>query len=379
MPHVRRCTPGCAVSAGRQTWIDSARGIGIVLVVAAHNPGLWREYPVLGQLLMSFCMPAFFAIAGATLVGRAGLRATVLRAAGLLVSYVVMCLLSLPLAIRRADHESLAQTLLGIAYGTGHTIVMVPLWFLPCLAVALLLVLAIDAATARIVPRLSLRSEVLSASAAFGAGLAVLAAQGPPMLAPRQAWGDLAHSGAPLSLDLAGIGAGFIFIGRAVRRLIDAQHGHDHRHLAAAVGATVLLALLVLGFGPRIDMNLRLFEPAVPALLAATLACAAALFMVFLLRHTLVGTLGAKLGTMTLVILWLHAGIEKRAWEAFAMHLPAWLAVFGSIAVGVLVPYGIDRLLAWAPWLRMLIYPQPLLARWKLMKRAAPARQQPAA
>jgi hypothetical protein len=126
-------------------------------------------------------------------------------------------------------------------------------------------------------------------------------------------------------------------------------------------------------------MNLRLFEPAVPALLAATLACAAALFMVFVLRHTLVGTLGAKLGTMTLVILWLHAGIEKRAWEAFAMHLPAPLAVFGSIAVGVLVPYGIDRLLARAPGLRMLIYPQPLLARWKLTRMAAPARQQPAA
>ena len=124
------------MSAEREQWIDSARGIGIVLVVAGHNPGLWREYPELGRMLISFCMPVFFAIVGTTRAGRASLRSTALRVAALLISYGVMCLLSLPLALRRADHESLAQTLLGIVYGTGHTIVMVPLWFLPCLAMA---------------------------------------------------------------------------------------------------------------------------------------------------------------------------------------------------------------------------------------------------
>ncbi|HET7866257.1 MAG TPA: acyltransferase family protein [Burkholderiaceae bacterium] len=365
------------MSAGREQWIDSARGIGMVVVVGAHNPGLWREYPALGQLLMSFCMPAFFAIAGATMTGRAGLHSTLRRAAGLLISYAVMCLLSLPLAIRRPDHESLVHTLLGIAYGTGHTIVMVPLWFLPSLAVALLLVLAIDAATARIAPRLSLRTEALSAAAAFGLGLAVLAAMGPLALTPRLAWGDLAHSGAPLSLDLAGFGAGFVFIGRGVRRLIDGQPEHARRHLPAAVGATVLLMLLYLALRPRINMNLREFQPAVPALLIAAAACVAALFVVFLLRHTLLGMLSAKLGTMTLVILWLHAGIEKRAWETLAGTVPVWLAVCGSIAVGVLAPYGVDRLLALAPRLRMFIYPQPLLARLRL-KKGAGAQQQPA-
>lgn len=365
------------MSAGREQWIDSARGIGIVLVVAGHNPGLWIEYPELGRMLMSFCMPAFFAIAGTTMAGRAGLRSTALRAAGLLVSYAAMCLVSLPLAMRRPDHESLAHTLLGIAYGTGHTIVMVPLWFLPCLAVALLLVQAIDAATLRIAPRLSLRTDALSAAAVFGVGLAVLAAQGPLELAPRLGWGDITRSGAPLSLDLAWFGAGFVFIGRGLRSLIEGQREHERRHLPAALGLAVLFALLYVAVRPRIDMNLREFQPAVPALLVAAVACAAALFIVFLLRHTLLGTLSAKLGTMTLVILWLHAGIEKRAWEAFAMHMPAPLAAFGSIAVGVLVPYGIDRLLAWTPWLRLFIYPQPLLARLKLKKDAL-VRQQPA-
>jgi fucose 4-O-acetylase-like acetyltransferase len=365
------------VSAGREQWIDSARGIGIVLVVAGHNPGLWREYPELGQMLISFCMPVFFALAGTTMAGRSSLRSTMLRAAGLLTSYVVMCLLSLPLAFKRPDHESLAHTLLGIAYGTGHTIVMVPLWFLPGLAAALLLVLAIDAATVRIAPRLSLRAEALSAAAAWGVGLVLLAAQGPLAIAPRLGWGDIVHSGAPLNLDLAWFGAGFVFIGRGLRSLIDGQREHERRLLPAAVGLVVLFALLYVAFWPRMDMNMRVFQPPVPALLIAAVACAAAFFTVFLLRHTLLCTLSAKLGTMTLVILWLHAGIEKRAWEAFAMHIPAPLAVFGSIAVGVLVPYGIDRLLVWTPRLRMFIYPQPLLARLKL-KKGVLVQQQPA-
>lgn len=365
------------MSAGREPWIDSARGIGIVLVVAGHNPGLWRDDPELGRMLFSFCMPLFFAIAGTTLAGRSSLRATALRVAGLLISYAAMCLLSLPLAFRRADHESLAHTLLGIAYGTGHTIVMVPLWFLPGLAAALVLVLAIDAASVRIAPRLSLRTEALSAAAACSMGLAVLAAQGPLAIAARLGWGDIAHSGAPLNLDLAGFGAGFVFIGRGLRSLIQGWREHEGRLLSAAVGLTVLFALLDVAFRPHMDMNLRVFQPAVPALLAATAGCAAALFIVFLLRHTLLGTLGAKLGTLTLAILWLHAGIEKRAWEAFAMHMPAPLAMVGSIAVGVLVPYGIDRLLVRTPWLRLFIYPQPLLARLKL-KKGARVQQQPA-
>jgi len=365
------------MSAGREQWIDSARGISIVLVVAGHNPGLWGEYPELGGVLMSFRMPLFFAIVGTTMAGRASLRATALRVAGLLISYVVLCLLSLPLAFRRADHESLAQTLLGIAYGTGHTIVMVPLWFLPCLAMAMLLVQAIDTATERIAPRLSVYTEALSAAGACSVGLAVLAVQGPLEIAPSLDWGNIDQSGAPLNLDLAWFGAGFVFIGRGLRSLIQGPREHERWLLPAAVGLTVLFALLYLAVRPKMDMNLRVFLPAVPALLIATVGCAAALFVIFLLRHTLLCTLSAKLGTMTLVILWLHAGIEKRAWEAFAMHMPAPLAVFGSIAVGVLVPYGIDRLLLWTPWLRMFIYPQPLLARLKL-KKDMQVQQQPA-
>lgn len=366
------------MSAGREQWIDSARGISIVLVVAGHNTGLWSDYPELGRVLMSFRMPLFFAIVGTAMAGRSSLRSTALRVAGLLISYWVMCLVSLPLAIRRANHESLADTLLGIAYGTGNTIAMVPLWFLPCLAMALVLVHAIDAAAVRVARRLSLRTDALSAAAAWGVGMVVLAVQGPPEIAPRLGWGDIAHSGAPLNLDLAWFGAGFIFVGRGLRSLIGGQGEQERRHLPAAVGLTVLFALLHVAFRPQIDMNLRVFQPAVPALLIATVGCGAALFIIFLLRHTLLCRLSAKLGTMTLVILWLHAGIEKRAWEAFAMHLPTPLAAFGSIAVGVLVPYGIDRLLVRTPRLRMFIYPQPLLARFKLEKKGTLGQQQPA-
>lgn len=357
--------PGTTTPAARETWIDAARGISITLVVAGHNPGLWSDYPDVAAVLASFRMPLFFAIVGTTLTGRSTLRATLLRAAALLISYVVLCLLSLGLPLRRTDHESLGQTLLGILYGTGHTIAIPPLWFLPALALSLLAAHGIDALTRRTWPRVTPASDAVSAAAALALGLLVLAALPPLQLQPRLDWGDLVHSGALLNLDLALLGAGCIFIGRALRGVIQAQRQHERRYPAVALGLTLLFALLYVWFQPRTDLNMRLLEPGVGALLVATAGTAAALFTIYLLRDTLLGRLSASLGTMTLLILWLHAGIERRAWQALEPLVPVPMAVLLSIAVAVLVPYALDRLLARAPRLRLLIYPHPLLARLK--------------
>jgi fucose 4-O-acetylase-like acetyltransferase len=349
----------------RERWIDAARGISITLVVAGHNPGLWSQFPEFANLLASFRMPLFFAIVGTTMLGRPTLRSTLLRVAALLISYTVLCLLSLPLALRHEAYQSLGQVLLGILYGTGHTIVIVPLWFLPCLAVALLVAHAIDALVARLLPRVSPGSEALSAALALAVGLGVLALQGPLALQFRLGWGDVAHSGALLNLDLAGFGAGFIFVGRALRGIIQGHDDTGRWHLKMAIAATLVFALLYVVFHPRLDLNLRLAQPGAAAMLVATAGCTAAMFIIFLLRHTLLARLSAALGSMTLVILWLHAGIEKRAWEGLSGVLPAPVALLLSIAVAVLVPYGIDRLLTFVPRLRVFIYPHPVLARLK--------------
>jgi fucose 4-O-acetylase-like acetyltransferase len=352
----------------RENWIDSARGISITLVVAGHNPGLMTEYPELAGVLASFRMPLFFAIVGTTLAGRLTLRSTLLRAAALVISYVVLCLASLALPLRRTDQESVAQTLLGILYGTGHTIAVPPLWFLPALALALLAALGIDALVARVMRQATAPSpatEAASALLAWVPGLLVLAALPPLQLHGSQHWGNVVHSGVWWNLDLVLIGTGFMFVGRGLRSVIQSQQRHEHRYPAVALGLAVLFALLYVAIRPRMDLNMRIVDPGPAALLVATVGCGAALFCIYLMRRSLPARLTAALGTSTLLILWLHAGIERRAWQALSPWLPAALAVAASIAVAVLVPYALDRLLARAPRLRLLVYPQPLLARLK--------------
>ena len=359
--------------SGRTRWIDSARGIGIALVVAGHNPGLWSEWPEVGRILFAFHMPLFFAIVGTTLPRRPAWRSTLLRAAALLISYASLCLLSLPLALKRADYQSLGQTLLGVLYGTGHTIVIPPLWFLPCLAVALPLVHGLDLALARFGPRAPLLADAAGAAATGVAGLLVLLAQGPLQLAPRLGWGNEMNSGAVLNLDLVLLGVGFIFFGRLLGKLIQDHAARPATRWGPITLSLALLFALLYGLlRPHLDMNMRIVEPGFAALLIAAVGSAATLFAARLIQDTRAGVLTAQLGTKTLLILWLHAGIEKRAWEALPNFMPAPLAVFVALAVALVIPFLLDHLLTYVPKLRAFIYPQAVLGRLAVKKPVVP-------
>jgi fucose 4-O-acetylase-like acetyltransferase len=374
-PAIRPATTG---PTERSRWIDAARGVGIVLVVAGHNPGFWLAAPEAGRVIFAFHVPLFFAVAGTTASRRSTWRAAALRAAGLWLSYLALCVLSLPLAMRRSDYESLLQTLLGILYGTGHTIVIPPLWFLPCLALTVLAVHAIDAARARLPGGAgALWGDAVAALACAAAGVELLRVLGPPALEPRLAWGTLVQAGAPWNLDLLPISAGFFIFGRLLRELVEYCAARQALLWGSAAACTIAWAGLDARAVPRLDLNQRVLVPGFMVIVVAALACTALMLLVRGLQHTRAGLLAAALGTKTLVILWLHAGLEKRAWEAFAESMPTALAVAASITLAVLLPYALDVCLMRLPRVRGVIYPQAWLAAAarRRQQRAAPSSQ----
>ena len=134
---------------GRIRTIDAARGLGILLIVMGHvlRDGFFR------QLLFTFSVPLFFLLSGAVyryeLPWKNFLRR---RAVSLLLPYAAVSLLSIAVFMRfgkaagRGLGEAVVHTgagwnLAGMLYGNSRGGAMKwnePLWFLPCLFVALL-------------------------------------------------------------------------------------------------------------------------------------------------------------------------------------------------------------------------------------------------
>jgi len=356
----------------RENWIDAARGVGIVLVVAGHNTGLWANLPSVGRMIFSFHMPLFFVIAGLTL-SASNLRSTLVRMAGLLISYFSLCILTLPLTFKRSDYESFGHVLLGIAYGTGHTIVIPPLWFLPCLALAQLAVFVVDRLTARLGNLNSAAADAVKAVVLCVVGTALLPDRGSLLIKPSLDWGTYIGSGAWANVDLALLSAGFLYMGRSLKHCLQQSALSLKQSAWMAAGFTGGFVLLIILVDPVLDMNMRVQSPAYPAALVAALGSGACLMLIYALRTTWFAVLAAYVGFQTLLILALHGGIQKRAWDALSPQLAWPLATVLALGAGLLIPLLIDRALLRFPRLRLLVYPQPILAVFRERKNREPS------
>lgn len=139
----------------RNSTIDTARGISILLVVLGHN---WiMEHDLQGELpraLSSFRMPLFFFLAGLFLKTSTQWKSFLLARANTLLKpyFVVLCAFFFIWILRpiKAGTLNLSHLdyFLGVAYGTGLTIAWVPMWFLTHLfatsAVALLILKSVE-------------------------------------------------------------------------------------------------------------------------------------------------------------------------------------------------------------------------------------------
>ena len=127
----------------RFSWIDIARGIGIILVIYAHTLGSHG----FRYLIYSFHMPLFFFLSGLVFHSRKNERYVVSLKKDIkriIIPYFIFAFISLFLWFFRLDshHQTfgnIATQLIGIFYGSannGYLAINTVLWFLPCLFVA---------------------------------------------------------------------------------------------------------------------------------------------------------------------------------------------------------------------------------------------------
>jgi len=113
----------------RVGYIDVARGISIILVVAFHS-NLKVIFPGFLDAMGLFRMPLFFFLSGVFFNFRSGAKKfVVLRIDALLKPYFITLFLVLTYSVIFQGDEFFGQ-FLGILYGNGDTIKWSPMWFL---------------------------------------------------------------------------------------------------------------------------------------------------------------------------------------------------------------------------------------------------------
>lgn len=345
----------------RLVWIDVCRGLGMILVVIGHNQGVGSAIPGLAQTLYLFHMPLFFFISGLTLRIDGDIFSLIDRITALLLPYFVLSIVMIPVTSTFNPDAGLIEIFLGILYGTGHTIDLVPMWFLPCLAISICISTGILAAANKFFNAAFCKIvvSILAVVCVVVGGMLVHGLKG--HYAAGFSWGTIATSGCFWSAEIAVVGAGFMLFGVLVANRFNEKI--EHPIWAVVMFATGALLLAVANVsGLRLDLNFRHFTPLIPS---AVVTIAGILSTVALARLISMSSMVAKplvlVGQASLIILWLHDGLQNRgARILFGESLsPGGAFWFLAGVMAVVLPLIVDRYFVRKfSVARLLVYPR---------------------
>jgi fucose 4-O-acetylase-like acetyltransferase len=330
----------------RQGWIDIAKGIGIVAVVAIHDFPLSHIQPYLPHLARMMAIPLFFMLSGATLSTRGDTVSKArMRAASLMWVYFAVSMAFAPLYPAAGGISGF----LGVLLGNGTTIPNPPLWFLPCLALAL--------------PTAAL---LLKAASGFWIRETVMAlillAVTPLAFAydhPYE-WAGQQARGLPWSLDLVPLAVGFLLIGQVLARFVSSAK--KRRCLVTIVACLAICGgLLLLPHKPFVDPNTRVFQPLLPAILAAIAVPLAVMMLCRLMANRPVSRALSSIGRASLPILALHWAVIIFVLQA-AEHAGYTVSIAAAVALvaGVCIPWCVDIALRHTLLGAVLFYPRSI-------------------
>lgn len=336
------------VAVARDPVIDVARGIAILLVVLGHNRAISQSSPQFIDAVFLFHVPLFFFLSGYVFRReRFGIVATKLIRRLLVPCFAVALLVGVIKSVTR--DESLVQTLIGIGWATGQTLPWSHLWFLPTLFLALIVTQVLGYVCDRQPSRWF--AGVLAATA--------LAAISLPSMASVSNYAFADPVGMPWSLDLLAPCLVFVLLGQLLQ--VSAWLWQRVRSVAVAVVATLMFAWAA--SLATVDLNLRIFSPALPALCAALSGCVLALNVAaWISRAPSMGRTCAFIGRHTLPIFLLHVSIQKALLQldvvqrVFADYW--WIAGLLTAALAIAASVMVERyLIARINWLRYLFLP----------------------
>ena len=271
-----------AASLQRKTFVDTAKGLTILLVVMEHNPYIYKYNIVAQTIILSFHMPLFYFVSGLFFSTKDSFqRLFVKRFHSLVKPYLTACLLFVLLKSFKNGSVREATTLgLGIFCGTGKSLSWPyqQLWFLTSLFVTVLGCRILYAYLSKIDSRIA-RLSILFVLLLIGIFFARLG-------------GHFFQGGLPWNIDLFGITLFFYALGYEWRTWL-----FNMERLPALQILLVLLMFLLLHFFFTIRTGnpcvLNLVYREYDSVLVNTVEAISGILLVVLLSVMLVGRLPA--------------------------------------------------------------------------------------
>jgi len=295
-------------SSGRIEHIDIAKGLSITLVALNHSQ-LGLMVPALMDTLSVFRLPLFFFVSGVFFSHAAPLKPFVAKRAGaLLKPYATTMLGVLLIMLLLTGNYKLRLLARVYANGTMLEWPWTPVWFLPHLfAVHLFCYTVFRCTPYRSMGRVGRSLAILLM---LLAGVAVIGFFADPLrfvLSGRQ----IVVWGLPCSADLLPLSAAYFLAGAHLSTRAKSVRFRP-QPLALPLGALVAVTML---FHVRIDLNYRVLQNPLPALIGSACGIYAVLALSKLIeRAPRIKRALSALGSASLFILIFHAFVE------FALH-----------------------------------------------------------
>jgi fucose 4-O-acetylase-like acetyltransferase len=322
----------------RLEYIDIAKGIGILLVVLAHNDFALVS-PFFYKLIYAFHMPLFFFVSGMFFKAELPFLTVVRRRFDTLLKpylFTIALIYLMTLSFTKVGFDIATSRVIKAMYANGHYIDWVQLWFLPHLFAlnifAFLFYWLVKRSglpwTKWVLLIVIQVVGVLFLNAFWPFDVSILGRQ-------------ITLYGLPLSIDLVLVSGFFFILGCEVNKNLSGEiFGHPLTLLGSLAG---LLAMVI--FLPQIiDFNTRLFESlpinTVEALLGITFILAISKQIE---RIPLLSTVFRYVGQASLVILIFHVPIQETWGEKiFTMFNNRALSYWIAYLAGVLFPIAIN-------------------------------------
>jgi len=342
----------------RNSTIDVAKGLGIILVVFGHNWIVLHEKSELFRVIFSFHMPLFFFLSGIFLRSSDGISHFLQMRAGLLLKpyFVVLTIVGvvklLKASVLGTIGPQIGDYFIGMLYGTGNTIIWAPLWFLPHLFVTStfsLVVLKTIVAKGWV---------ALSAVALLMFGIYFMDAFWYPEISNTDSIGISGLPGLPWSIDLIPVTSSMVIFGYLLG---------DRVKLAKFNAAYLILSVLIFSFlhyfyNETIDLNLRIYGNAFISTIQAIFGIYIAISSAsFLQKYSSFRTSLGYIGSGSLFILVFHVFFQDLAFGTLSnLSSHPYFNGVASLGVAIAMP-----LLVWE-----FVKRQEIAAKWLLPLRA---------
>lgn len=325
----------------RNLTVDTAKALGITLVVIGHNHIVTRDLKSVHDWIYSFHMPLFMLLSGIFFSpAPLSYKSIQHKAESLLKPYFAASMVSAAITALRQPDLSAAMTAFGkVMFGSvvasPGTIEWVPLWFLPHLFVVQI--------TATVIYSITRNAVAIAAVALAGTVFGQV---------------FFADKGLPWGIDLTAVSCGFFILGHLVFPKVKQTLSHAHRCALLGMALGVAWAIAFMLLTPKVDLHLRIYS-GLSAFIVAALGSAFTICSCAAIQQAGdLARLASSLGRYSLYILIFHGGIQGKVTGSLASRIDSsWIPACAGISSSIIACVLIGKLIERTAFLRVFFLP----------------------